>query len=342
MSALRPANKALYPEFEYLELDLTDSGYPSCLAELEKAPKRLYLIGDTAPLKQAMLSIVGARKATPYGLNCSRRFASRAALHNIVVVSGGAVGCDQAAHIGAMEMGVATIVVLGCGADVVYPARAHDLFKRVLESGGLLLSEAPWQSSPSRWGFKRRNRLIAALGQATMIIEAGLPSGTFSTADATLTLGKELLVVPGSIFSQQSRGANRLIAQGAWPIIDDQSFDQALNDIFQGTLFNLNVSPDCENPLTSPDGNPETEAAGISSDHCGSDDPHFRQERPAEQSLLQRLRDMPSRPDELVGTYGKDIVEVIRYLSALELGGQVTRLMDGRYTSENVELWRSV
>ncbi|MCL2757307.1 MAG: DNA-protecting protein DprA, partial [Coriobacteriia bacterium] len=185
--------------------------FPAGLLEIEEPVKRLYCIGDVRVLGSPALAIVGARKATPYGLSCAHRFARRAAQEGITVVSGGAIGCDQAAHRGALEGGGKTIVVLGCGADVVYPARAFSLFEEVLATGGAIVTEAPWGSPPSKWGFRRRNRIIAALAHSTLIVEAGLPSGTFSTADATLAQGKDVLVVPGSIDSMESRGSNRLL-----------------------------------------------------------------------------------------------------------------------------------
>ncbi|MCL1879857.1 MAG: DNA-processing protein DprA [Actinomycetia bacterium] len=337
-------NALPYLGYHRLELSSTDGCYPDCLKELEAVPPRLCLIGNSQLLEQPMLAIVGARKATPYGLNCSRRFARRAALRGVVVVSGGAVGCDQAAHKGALEMDAQTIVVLGSGADVAYPAKAAPLFEQVLSKGGLLLSELPWGSAPMRWAFRKRNRLIAALGQATLIIEAGLPSGTFSTADATLALGKELLVVPGSIYSQQSSGANRLIAQGAWPIIDDESFDHALSVIFPHQLA-LSLADDagggrCDGRLEAAAMGSGTAAAAESGNVCqegnGWPPPSGEQTE-----LLARLASMPSRPDELVGGYGKSIIEVIRYLSVLELSGHVERLPDGRYAAiRHMESWK--
>jgi DNA processing protein len=206
-------------------------------------------------------------------------------------------------------VGGATIVVLGCGADVVYPARGRELFAQILVEGGAIVSEAPWGSPPSRWGFRRRNRLIAGIAQATLIVEAGLPSGTFSTADATLAQGKEVLSVPGSIFAQESKGANRLISQGAVPIVDDESFRDALEQIFGPPFRPLELRPE--------------PASGLS--------PGARDDMQAR--ALSALAQQPLRAEELLGICGKDVIEVIRYLTSLELAGFVTRLRDGRYAS---------
>jgi DNA processing protein len=269
------------------------------------------------------------------------------------VVSGGAIGCDQAAHGGALEIGGRTVVVLGCGADVVYPARAAAIFSQALAEGGAIISEAPWGSSPSRWGFRRRNRLIAGIAQATLIVEAGLPSGTFSTADAALAQGKEVLAVPGSIFARESRGANRLISQGAVPIVDDESFEDVLTQIFGPVPYSCapflsagasvtdaassapvalrddaREGASTASPGSAPGGASPGSAPGGTAPVAST---------PAQDSVqvkaLEALAQHPLRPEELLGVCGDDVVEVIRCLTSLELTGCVTRLRDGRYAN---------
>jgi DNA processing protein len=275
---------------------------------LSQPVKRLNIIGNADLLAEPMLAVVGARKATPYGQSCAERFARRAALAGVVVVSGGAIGCDQAAHRAALSAHGKTVVVLGCGADVVYPSRAKPLFDEVLATGGALVSEAPWGSPPTRWGFKNRNRIIAGLGWATLIVEAGLPSGTFSTADATLEQGKDVFVVPGSIDSRESRGSNRLLVQGAIPIVDYESFDDALI-----ATYGKQMRPLAAVALTSVE--PELDAQSGTS------------------PLVEACRACPVRAEELAGALGIDLLQVIRMLSSLEIEGRVTRLRDGRYAA---------
>jgi DNA processing protein len=301
MAALCPADGQ--------EITRQDPRYPEGLYRVERPPARVYVRGACEVLAAPALAIVGARKATPYGLSCARRFARLAAMRGIVVVSGGAIGCDQAAHGGALEIGGRTVVVLGCGADVVYPARGGAIFSQALAEGGAIVSEAPWGSPPSRWGFRRRNRLIAGIAQATLIVEAGLPSGTFSTADAALAQGKEVLAVPGSIFARESRGANRLISQGAVPIVDDESFEDVLVQIFGPTLHRCAPLPSAIAPV------PNVARDG------------------ARAKALEALAQQPLRAEELLGVCGDDVVEVIRCLTSLELAGCVTRLRDGRYAN---------
>ncbi len=208
-----------------------DALFPAALSRLRDAPKALYVVGNPAALSEG-IAVVGARKATPYGVRCAKRFSSLAAERGVVVVSGGARGCDAAAHEAAIAAGGTTIAFLGGGCDRLYPAEHQGLFQRIVDSGGAVVSEQPWEAPPMPWMFRMRNRLIAGLARATLIVEAGLPSGTFSTADEALAAGREVLVVPGSIASETSHGANRLICQGATPIIDDETFLDALFLLF--------------------------------------------------------------------------------------------------------------
>ena len=362
-----------YPRHPRKVLAYDDDSYPDSLRDLADPPKRLFLIGNSDLLHKPAIAIVGSRKASAYGLICAQRFSRQAAFRDLVVVSGGAVGCDQAAHEGALAVDGLSIVVLGCGADVIYPSNARDLLERVLAAGGLIVSELPWGAPPARWAFVQRNRVIAGLSQATLIVEAGLPSGTFSTADATLGLGRELLVLPGSILSKQSAGSNRLIAQGAWPIIDDTSFDLALQEVFQLRLFDADSQVEA---VAGPTNEPAADAGhnerqSLNADHAvgpasdaghvvgpASDSGHavgpasdsdllLEDEAPAqtpEERLLDRLRSIPAFPDDLIGSYGADAIEVIRCLSTLEFNGQVMRLLDGRYaaveTDNGDRLWQ--
>ncbi len=206
-------------------------GYPEAFMHIPDPPSKLYVIGNVKALREG-LAIVGSRKATPYGRGCARRFARRAAKRGIVIVSGGARGCDAEAHKGALAEGGETVVFMGGGCDKVYPAENWRLFQDVVDAGGALASEHPWDAAPLPFMFRLRNRLIAGLAKATLIVEAGMPSGTFSTADEALSANKEVLAVPGSIECSQSKGANRLIYQGAVPIVDDDTFDDQLFSIF--------------------------------------------------------------------------------------------------------------
>lgn len=297
--------------------------FPSRLMQLKDVPKKLYALGNVHILEQPAISIVGARKATPYGLTCAERFGRIAASHGITIVSGGAIGCDMAAHRGALDAGGTTVVVLGSGADVVYPLRARELFLEVLEAGGVLLSEAPWGSAPLSWAFSKRNRIIAALSKATLIVEAGLPSGTFQTADHTLALGNDVLVVPGPIFSKQSKGSNRLLTQGATPIVDDESYTETLKHIFGSDL----AEPYAQAVINWQDG--EEDAGTVVPAQKSS--PQEIKERRLVEHITDSLMANPMTIDELALAHKTSVTTTIRAVTQLEIRKKVKRLRDGRY-----------
>ncbi len=287
------------------EMGLDGPGYPPQLKRAPDPPGMLYVVGNPDAL-QPGIAVVGARKATPYGLGCARLFAARAAMRGITIISGGAIGCDQEAHRAALDLASPTVAVLGCGANVAYPARAATLFNRIVEEGGAVVAEAPWDAPPARWAFVRRNRIIAGLATATLIVEAGLPSGTFSTADAALDAGRDVLAVPGSIQSPESRGCNRLIVEGATPVVDEESFDAVLANLFGLLLVD-----------------PMAEVGPVPPVHADGDDQAAW--------VLHALMANPTRPDELHARMGTDINQTMRLLGRLEMDGKVERYRDGRY-----------
>lgn len=208
-------------------IDRKSAVFPVSLENIAHPPECLYLIGSLEALVSG-LAVIGARKATPYGLTCARRFARIAAEAGVNIISGGARGCDSEAHKAALAARGRTVVFLGGGCDCLYPPEHFELFQNIIDAGGAIASEHPWDFPPIRRTFRMRNRLIAGLADAVLIVEAGLPSGTFSTADEALDAGKEVFVVPGAITSETARGSNRLLYQGATPIVDDESFEDAL------------------------------------------------------------------------------------------------------------------
>ncbi|MBE0416740.1 MAG: DNA-protecting protein DprA [Coriobacteriia bacterium] len=221
-----------------------DDGYPFELEDLPDPPEVLYGFGDPGLLGGG-LAVIGSRRATPYGLACARRFAGWAAANGIPVVSGAAIGCDLESHRTALAVDGPTVAVMPCGADIDYPRRASGTLAEI-RSRGVVVSEAPWGSEPKRWSFVRRNRLIAALSLGILVVEAGLPSGTFTTADHALAIGRDVFAVPGSILAPECRGANRLIRQGALPITDVSELAQAL-----GQEARAEIPPHCSDRLLS-------------------------------------------------------------------------------------------
>lgn len=278
------------------EIRLGDPAYPGCLLDLSDPPKVLYVAGDPANLRPG-LAVIGARRATLYGLGSASRFAGWAAAAGAMIISGAAIGCDQAAHRAARAVPAPTVAVLGCGADVDYPNNAVSLLAELRENC-TVVSELPWGSHPARWAFVRRNRIIAALSAAVLVVEAGLPSGTFSTADHALAIGRDVLAIPGSINAPECRGPNRLIQAGATIITDATDLADAL------------------------------EAAGLLVDRSTPEAANHR----AHLSEIERaVRSDPMRPDDLARALTQDVVKVLRILGELELTNRVIRLRDGRY-----------
>lgn len=193
---------------------LGDADYPCALLDLERPPPLLWGRGRWELLDEPALAVVGARACTAYGRSVAGRIGSAAATEGVVVVSGAARGIDRAAQTAALDAGGRTLSVLGAGLDAHPPRAAVGFYDRV-EVQGLAVSEFPPDTPPSRFTFPRRNRIIAALSQATVVVEAARRSGALHTANAALRLGRPLLAVPGPVDGVASQGCNRLIAQGA-------------------------------------------------------------------------------------------------------------------------------
>lgn len=299
-------DKLIGERFEIFE---DDKSYPEAFRNLQRPPTCLRVIGDPGALQEG-LAIVGARKATPYGLSAAAHFAKLAAEKGIAIISGGARGCDTASHEGALERGGKTVVFLGGGCDMMYPPENRALFQRIVDSGGAVVSEQDWGFKPLRYTFRERNRLIAGLARATLIVEASLPSGTFSTADAALAAGKEVLAVPGSISSRSSLGANRLIYQGATPIVDDDTFYDQLFSIY-GCL--------------------------VQEDMSGASDDAMQGYSENDKEMLKALMARPMSMDEICALRVAEDGErasmgpIMMLLSKAERDGYIARYPDGRY-----------
>lgn len=194
-----------------------DAHYPQQLHDLTAPPARLWALGDIELLSRPLVSIVGTRKATSYGVRVTRELAGAFARAGACVVSGMARGVDAVAHTAALDVGGGTIAVLGCGVDVAYPRMHRDLHARIATSG-LLLSEMAPGARPHGGSFQARNRIIAAVSRLVIVVEAGVKSGALITASAAVDLDRHVGAVPGPIDSPQSEGANRLLRDGAQPI----------------------------------------------------------------------------------------------------------------------------
>lgn len=207
-----------------------DPVFPPGLADAADAPWALIGRGDPARLErlepEETVTIVGARRASTYGREMARELGRELAAAGLLVTSGLAFGIDACAHRGALEVDT-TVAVLGCGADLAYPASHRSLWRRICEQG-LVLSELPPGTGAWRWTFPARNRIMAALAGMTVVVEAAQRSGSLITADLAADLGRDLGAVPGPVNSRASAGTNDLLAGGACLIRDGQDVLDAM------------------------------------------------------------------------------------------------------------------
>ncbi len=207
-----------------------ERGYPTLLARIPDPPPSLWIRGDADPgvLAEPAVAIVGARACSGYGRTVARMLASGTAAAGAVVVSGLARGIDGEAHRGALAAPGRTVAVLGCGVDRDYPAAHAELAHAIVAGGGLVVSEYAPGVEPAPWRFPARNRIIAGLAAATVVVEARERSGALITADFALEDGREVLAVPGEVTSALSAGTNALLRQGATPATSTADVLEAL------------------------------------------------------------------------------------------------------------------
>ena len=278
--------------------------YPQGLRDLELPPPCLFVRGH-APLdvlQTPAIGVVGPRNADPYGLEVTRHLAGELSRAGLVIGSGFARGVDAAAHREAAENGNPTLAWLGCGVDVAYPRQNQRLIEPVLQSGGLLVSEFPFGTTPAAWRFPLRNRLIAASTVGMLVTQASLRSGSLISARLALELGREVYAVPGRIFDARSRGTNLLLRDGAHVALNADSILDTL-------------------PL-----------------HVQEELQRVREGAPGEGAFAQDLRrlfsssDRSWSADEIGQTLGvEDVGTILSALSELELDGWIVRSPGGGF-----------
>jgi DNA processing protein len=268
--------------------------FPELLREIHDPPRVLYLrgAGEVELLARPAVAIVGARACSPYGSQVARMLGRELAAAGLVVVSGLARGVDGEAHRGALDATGLTVAVLGCGIDRDYPAAHADLARRICERG-LVVSEYEPGVEPAPWRFPARNRIIAGLTAATVIVEARERSGALITADFALEDGREVFAVPGEITGSLAAGTNRLLRQGATPLT-------SAADVLE--VFGVGVGPAVQPPALG-----ETAAR-----------------------VLDRLAESSATADELARATGFQVGPLSAALAELELAGLVVEA-DGRY-----------
>jgi DNA processing protein len=209
---------------------LTGESIPQSLREIPQPPKKLYMAGNLPPEGTVYLAVVGSRKATTYGKDVVKKLISGLRGYPIAIVSGLAVGIDSLSHEAALEAGLYAIGFPGSGLspEAFFPPTSLKLAQRILEQKGCLISEFEPDFKAQFYSFPMRNRLVAGLSKAALIIEAQEKSGTLITARLALDYNKEVLAVPGNISSDFSKGTNKLIRQGATPITSSDDILEAL------------------------------------------------------------------------------------------------------------------
>lgn len=285
---------------------LDDPRYPPLLRDIPQPPIGLFCQGDADLLRLPQIALVGARSATPQGLENARGFAAELARRGLVVTSGLALGIDGAAHRGALEGSGLTIAVCATGLDRVYPARHRELAHRIAAQG-LLVSEFPVGVQALAEHFPRRNRIISGLAMGVLVVEAARESGSLITARQAGEQGREVFAIPGSIHNPMSRGCHALIRQGAKLV---ESVDDILEEIApQLALRRLAAD------------------APVSGSAVGSPEAAD----PAARRLLECLDDGALDIDRLVERSGLGLDRLHPLLLALELSGEVVSLPGGGY-----------
>jgi DNA processing protein len=230
---------------------LAKNKFPSALLEIPQPPEDLWIIGDLPKENLIYLCVVGSRKFTSYGKESCEKIISGLKGYPIAIVSGFAMGIDTIAHKKAMQTGLKTLVFPGSGLsdEAIYPKTNVRLMQEVVENGGCLISEFEPDFKATQWSFPMRNRLMAGISKAVLIIEAEEKSGTLITARLATEYNRDLLAIPGSIFTPSSKGTNKLIKAGATPVSSAEDVLEALGfevkkdaDI-QATLF-ADLSPE--------------------------------------------------------------------------------------------------
>lgn len=273
---------------------LEDDYYPVELAEIAQPPILFFAEGNCDLLHNPKIAIVGTRHPTSQGMENARGFAHELALNGMTVVSGLAAGIDRSAHLGALEAKLSsTIGVIGTGMDIIYPSSNRDLYRQMATEGGLILSEYQLGTPANNSNFPRRNRIIAGLSKACLVIESAIDGGSMISANFALEMGREVMAIPGSIHNPMARGCHKLIRSGA-------KLCETAADILEELQLTSN------NPSNEPE--------------AQTQDP-----------VLNALGYDPETIDNLCTKLSLDFTDLCGKLLELELSGLVVNCGGGRY-----------
>lgn len=217
------------------EISINSNEYPERLRNIYDPPLNLYVLGNKEILNKKGIAIVGSREATSYGKKVAFKFAKELSEQGINIISGLAIGIDAYAHLGnlqAQDTRVSigkTIAVLGSGIDNIYPKDNIEIARKIIKTGGCIISEYPCGTKPDKLHFPQRNRIISGLSNGVLVVEASEKSGALITIDFALDQGKEVFAIPGEITNKNSKGCNELIRDGARMVLSVQEIIEEIN-----------------------------------------------------------------------------------------------------------------
>jgi len=274
-------------------ITLRDKNYPALLRKIGKdAPEKIYYKGEwNNEIFENCLAVVGSRRLTSYGRKITEQLVTEIAASGVTIVSGFMYGGDEAAHRAAAEAGGRTIAVMPCGIDMIHPEYQEELYNKILENKGLIISEYEGKFPPANWTYPRRNRIVAGLSKAVLIVEAGLNSGTLITAEFAKKFGRKIFAVPGPLTSEVSKGTAQLIKEGAEVVTEARDI-----------LKDYNIS------LTKPNlAKPSLNIEGI------------------EQEIINQLQKEPLEADNLARILGMSVSKIGTTLSLMQLKGFINQ-----------------
>lgn len=275
---------------------INHSNYPEKLKYYEDSPSVLYYRGDISKVnKNKSVAIIGSRNCSSYGKSIATSIAKELSIRGINIISGLARGIDAASQESCIKNQGFTCGILGCGVDIVYPKENARLFNEVYKYG-CVLSEFVPGTKPYHFNFPQRNRLISGMSDLVIIVEAGIKSGSLITAGLALDQGKDVMAVPGSVFSESSRGANRLLHDGAHVFTE-------MNDIYELLKINYNIVNVCQTTKTTD----------------------------IKDNLLSIIKDKPLHIDEIINITHIDIKQLYELLFELQLDNQILSLSGNYY-----------
>lgn len=314
------ADMAWLAEPDHRLLRCTDADFPPQLENIPQSPAALFVVGDGSLLLYPQVAVVGARAASAAGKAHARAFTTALADAGFAITSGMADGIDGAAHLAALDAGAKTLAIVGTGPDRVYPRKHHALARRIAAQG-VLVSEFPPGTAARADHFPRRNRIISGLALGTLVIEAGLNSGSLITARLAAEQGREVFALPGSVQNPLARGCHRLIRDGARLVETPDEIVETLAPAARMLGGELAARLCADGSAVT--GLPAHDAAGRAVAATGCD-PEYRR-------LFAELGHAPATLDELVQRTGVVASALSSMLLMLELDGRVESLAGNRY-----------